>query len=163
MSQVLNRKPFDPVFDTPLPDLHAMCGDRMTIRLADLEPSFRRYEERPDEWDENHDGEIIRVEGMKVYHIRVDTIEEAQGVQFLCPKCFQKNNGPIGTHSVICWSRSAGTPEHATPLPGRWRLEGTCLKDLTLGTDVGCGSRSVKLTSGCGWHGHITDGEATLQ
>ncbi len=125
-----------------------MCGDRMTIRLADLEPSFRRYEER--------NGHI--------YHVKVDNIDEAHGVQFLCPKCFQANGGSIGTHAVLCWSRSKGVPEHAEPGPGRWRLEGTCLADLTLGIDDGCKSCSVKLTGdGCGWHGHVTNGEVTLQ
>ena len=164
MSQVLNRKPFDPVFDTPLPDLHAMCAERITIRFTDLKPSFRRYEESPGEWDELHDGKTVHVKGIRVHHIKADNIDEAQGVQFLCPKCFQKNNGPIGTHSVICWSRSKGVPEHAEPGPGRWRLEGTCLADLTLGIDDGCKSCSVKLTGdGCGWHGHVTNGEVTLQ
>ena len=25
----------------------------------------------------------------------------------LCPKCFAENGGPVGTHSVICWSEFA--------------------------------------------------------
>ena len=90
----------------------------------------------------------------------VDTIDEAQGVWFLCPKCFAANNGPVGTHAVICWSRSAGVPDEAVPGPGRWTLVGTGYNDLTLNGDPPGNARSVLLYSGCGWHGHITEGIA---
>lgn len=85
---------------------------------------------------------------------------EAQGISFLCPKCFAENKGPRGTHSVICWSRSRGVPEDATPGPGRWKLDGTSFDDLTLNADPPSTARSVQLTGGCGWHGFITNGEA---
>lgn len=86
----------------------------------------------------------------------------AHGVKFLCPKCFASNGGPVGTHSVICWSRSAGTPEDMEPKPGRWKMDGTGLLDLTLNGDQpgGGGARSVQLLGGCGWHGFINAGLA---
>jgi hypothetical protein len=86
----------------------------------------------------------------------------AHGVKFLCPKCFAVNGGPVGTHSVICWSRSSGTPEDMQPGPGRWKMDGTGLDDLTLNGDApdGGGARSVLLTGGCGWHGFVDDGYA---
>ncbi len=87
-------------------------------------------------------------------------LAEASGVKFLCPKCFAANNGPVGTHAVICWSRSRGVPDDATPGPGRWRLDGTGLHDLTLNADLPSGARSVLLIGGCGWHGFVTNGEA---
>lgn len=89
-------------------------------------------------------------------------IAEAQGVQFLCPKCFAKNGGPVGTHSIVCWSRSRGVADDETPGPGRWSLNGTGLADLTLNGDApgGGGARSVLLTDGCGWHGFINSGVA---
>jgi hypothetical protein len=90
----------------------------------------------------------------------VDTIEEAQGVRFICPKCFEANGGPVGTHQVICWSRSRGVDDEVRPGPGRWRLDGTGLHDLTLNADPPSDARSVQLNGGCGWHGHVTDGEA---
>ena len=92
----------------------------------------------------------------------VETIVEAQGVQFLCPKCYATNGGPVGTHSVVCWSRAKGVSEEESPGPGRWSLHGTGLADLTLHGDApgGGGARSVLLTSGCGWHGFIDDGFA---
>jgi len=89
----------------------------------------------------------------------VERIEEAQGVRFLCPKCYAANGGPRGTHGVICWSSSRGVPDDAKPGPGRWKLVGTGINDLTLDCEPGK-SRSVLLTSGCGWHGFVTDGVA---
>ena len=81
---------------------------------------------------------------------KVETLAEAQGVQFLCPKCFATNGGPRGTHSVVCWSRSRGVSEEEVPGPGRWTLEGTGLDDLTLNGDAigGGGARSVLLNGG---------------
>lgn len=88
-------------------------------------------------------------------YLRVDTIAEATGVQFLCPKCFQANKGPIGTHMVICWDPSV--PQSMGPRPGRWKLVGTSLEDLTLIA----GSSSILLSGPCAWHGYVTNGDAT--
>lgn len=88
-------------------------------------------------------------------YLRVDTIAEATGVQFLCPKCFQANKGPIGTHMVICWDPSV--PQSMGPRPGRWKLVGTSLEDLTLIA----GSSSILLSGPCAWHGYVTRGDAT--
>ena len=114
------------------------------MRLLELNPQFVRYDRRGDD----------------IYHVYVETIVEAQGVQFLCPKCFEANHGSIGTHSICCWSSSAGTPNDATPGPGRWKLVGTRYDDLTLDSEPGK-PRSVQLLSGCAWHGFITNGEVT--
>ena len=92
----------------------------------------------------------------------VESLAEAQGVQFLCPKCFATNGGARGTHSVVCWSRGRGVLEEEVPGPGRWSMDGTGLDDLTLNGDAtgGGGARSVLLTSGCGWHGFVNAGYA---
>jgi hypothetical protein len=79
---------------------------------------------------------------------------QADGVLFLCPKCFAANQGKVGTHSVICWF-AGRVPDDVTPKPGRWHPQGTGLDDLTF---VGPGAVSVLLTSGCGWHGFVKDG-----
>lgn len=110
------------------------------LRFIDLQPQFLVYVNR---------GSFRHV----------DRIEDAQGISFLCPKCFEENHGPVGTHSVICWSSSRGVPEEAIPGPGRWTLEGTGYEDLTLGCEPKK-TRSVLLTGGCGWHGFITKGVA---
>lgn len=89
------------------------------------------------------------------------TFAQAHGVMFLCPKCFAAKGGPVGTHSIICWSRSRGVPERVRP-SGRWKLDGTSLDDLTLNGDAvgGGGARSVALIGGCAWHGFVTNGAA---
>lgn len=102
-------------------------------KLADLDATFVRLTNPRGDFDETA------------------AIADAQGVMFDCPKC--------GAHSVLCWSRSRGVPDDVQPGPGRWRLVGTSLDDLTLDAEPGK-SRSVRLTGACGWHGFVTDGEA---
>lgn len=77
----------------------------------------------------------------------------AQGIRFCCPKCFNLNDGPIGTHSIVAWFRDRGVPDDARPLPGRWTVSGRGLADLTL-------SPSILISTGCCWHGYITLGTA---
>ena len=114
------------------------------MKLTELNPQFMRYDPRPD----------------GIYLPRVDTIEQAQGIRFLCPVCFKTNGGRVGTHSVMCWSRSRGVSEEATP-KGRWTLHGTGYHDLTLHGDPVGSARSVLLLGGCNWHGFVTEGEVT--
>lgn len=83
---------------------------------------------------------------------------DADGVHFLCPKCFDAKGGPVGTHSMICWF-TGKVADDVDPKPGRWNPGGTGIDDLTF---VGPGMVSVKLTGGCLWHGLITNGRATL-
>lgn len=109
------------------------------MKLIELEPRLVRY---------LSDGRILTV----------PTLAECQGVLFLCPKCFVENKGPVGTHRVLCWSATRGVPANVPPLPGRWTISGTNLKDVTLSGENGKSS-SVLLTSGCRWHGFITNGE----
>lgn len=93
-------------------------------------------------------------------NVPVDTLKEAQGIRFLCPLCYRKNKGTKGTkgtHSVVCWFVDRGVPAHIEPGPGRWNPQGTGLADLSF--VPGPKSRSVKLTSGCMWHGLVINGE----
>lgn len=115
------------------------------MKLTELEPQFLRYEAM-------HCG---------VSYHEVDTIVEAQGIVFLCPTCFEKNSGPVGTHMVLCWSRSRGVPDNATPGPGRWKLDGTDYNDLSLNADPPGEQRSVQFQIGCNAHFHVTNGEIT--
>lgn len=100
------------------------------------------------------DGQLLRVVD-DLRHQYVDTVAEAHGVMFLCPKCFRENGGPVGTHSVVCWF--TGVPDAVQPGPGRWNPSGTSVDDLTF---VGPGAVSVLLTVGCGWHGFVRNGDA---
>lgn len=108
------------------------------IKLTTLEPQFiQRIDDRS--WHE------------------VDALAAADGIMFLCPKCWVENNGPIGTHAVVCWAPSV--PQTTSPTPGRWNMVGTGFDDLSLVA----GSSSIHLAGeGCQWHGFIRDGEVTL-
>jgi len=88
----------------------------------------------------------------------VESINDAQGVIFLCPACYKKHGGPEGTHSILCWSRSRGVPDDFSPKPGRWTLHGAGIDDLTLlGDPVGS---AASVDAGC-WHGFVKNGEIT--
>lgn len=81
------------------------------------------------------------------------TIANAQGILFLCPACFKKNGGPVGTESVLCWFRDRGVPPEAEPGPGRWVASGTGFDDLTLSPSVNVDNEH--------WHGWVKNGEVT--
>ena len=88
--------------------------------------------------------------------IHVDRLEESNGIMFLCPKCYQVNGGPVGTHTVICWFRGRDVPDDEPPTPGRWEATGNDVTDLSLHASV-----HLSGEGGCGWHGFIKNGEAT--
>jgi hypothetical protein len=103
------------------------------VRLLDLHPTF------------------LQATGLKAWRNDVPRAE-ANGIRFLCPKCFAANGGAEGTHSVICWS--PGAPVDIRPAPGRWRLEGSGFGDLSLVA----GSSSVQLLGGCDAHFYVDGG-----
>ena len=85
----------------------------------------------------------------------------AHGLSFLCPKDFIKNNGRVGTHHVIVWfaDLSGLVPAHIglnkEGQPVRWAKSGTDLYDLTLRPSI------QEQNDLCGWHGFVTNGDAT--
>lgn len=111
------------------------------MRLAELEPAFVTY-----------DGDkISRIEGV--------SFDEAQGLWFLCPACFAKNGGNVGTHFVETTFRDRGTlpsqgSHNAKGEPTRWAVAGLNFGNLTL-------TPSVQIVGGCAWHGHVTSGAIT--
>lgn len=80
---------------------------------------------------------------------------DAQGVRFLCPKCFAENGGPVGTHSVLVPFKDRGVPADAMPQMPRWEASGTGFNDLTT-------TPSILILGGCGWHGFITNGDVSI-
>lgn len=111
------------------------------LRLVDLEPRFVRYETR----------------GAREYLVHTSRLDNAQGMVFLCPSCFEKNGGAVGTHAVEVTFASRGAENHQGShgrdgTPSRWSVSGSSFDDLTL-------TPSVDLTPGCAWHGFITNGE----
>lgn len=104
------------------------------MRLLELEPQW------------------LKILGEKTFQRTELTIDEADGIVFLCPKCFVEKGGPIGTHSIICWRPRV--PQDIDPKPGRWEFEGTGFNDLTLVA----GSSSILLLGGCNAHFFIRNG-----
>lgn len=109
------------------------------MKLTDLEAVFWRIE-KP-------------LPGAELGHRReVDHIGQADGIFFLCPKCFAANGGPVGTHGIVCWRPHV--PLSEPPKPGRWEFVGTGLADLTLQAS----SSSIQLQDGCNAHFHVKNG-----
>lgn len=105
------------------------------MTLKDLEATFIRYTDTG-------------------YSIGFD-LQNAQGILFLCPLCFVKNNGSVGTHSVVISFADRNVRENEGSMndegkPSRWNIiGGSGLDDLQL-------SPSIHLKgSDCGWHGFI--------
>jgi len=104
------------------------------VRLTELEPEL-----------------VAHAPSASAAHLPL-TLDNAQGLLFVCPKCHSAQGRP-GSHSVLCWFRNRGVPDDETPGPGRWDVSGTGFDDLSL-------SPSVHLSGpGCGWHGFIRNGE----
>lgn len=113
----------------------------MGLRLHELEAVFLYY--TGEDGRDMHMGEPPDV-----------TLDRADAVMFLCPKCFTENGGPVRTHRVICnRPRVPLIPEKYVG-PGRWEFQGTGIDDLTLVA----GSSSILLQGGCGAHFFIRNG-----
>ncbi len=81
------------------------------MKLTDLEPKF------------------LVIENPTSFRM-TDDLTEADGLDLLCPVCFQKNGGAVGTHHIHCWRPHV--PQTIAPIPGRWEFLGTGYGDLTL-------------------------------
>lgn len=114
-----------------------------TIRLSRLKPR------------------LLKIKTANTY-VEVESLCEAQGIQFLCPKCYLDNNGAAGTHLVCCWFRNREVPDNVPPGPGRWTPHGDSIDNLTFVPGEPPMAVSVLLNNACGWHGYITDGNVLV-
>ncbi len=131
--------------------------------LRDLEAKFIRYEAGVAHKGHGRhlpDG-TIQWGGFPVdTFVQVETLAEAQGLWFLCPACYAKNGGNVGTHGVRVFFHGRGVPDRGVDgevlgkneagQPVRWTVvAGTGLDDLQL-------SPSILLQGGgCQWHGFV--------
>lgn len=89
----------------------------------------------------------------------VSTLVEADLIMFLCPLCFEKNGGNVGTHSVMVsfagrsFSDEAGTRD-SNGTPSRWTASGVGLDDLVCTPSILLDA-SRPPEQGCHWHGFI--------
>lgn len=94
------------------------------------------------------------------HHQQCESMADAHGIMFVCPKCYAANSGQRpGVHSIICWFEGK-VPDALAPGPGRWTPSGTGFHDLTFVPGKRTRAVSVLLTTGCRWHGHIANGYA---
>lgn len=102
------------------------------MKLSDLEATFFRF-------------------GTEQERIPVGTLDQAHGVQLLCPKCYRTNQGRAGTH----WLQLSfvGAPFNNG---GQWHPVGTGLTDLTFGPPT---PNSVQVRGVCNTHFHVVAGE----
>ncbi len=139
------------------PRLDPGWGVGAGVKLPELRPQFLRYTTEIRTWTQrNRDGSTTEVTGPQQIFVNVEAIGDADGIIFLCPKCFAANGGSLGTHSVVCWSPRV--PPDADPKPGRWNLVGTSYADLSLRA----GSSSVLLTGGCNAHFYVERGDIRM-
>jgi len=87
----------------------------------------------------------------------VESVAQAHGIRFMCPKSFAKNGGPRGTHSVYIFF--VGSPYAGRNMAGqevRWKvLGGTTIDDLSISPSIQEQDDDVKPEHRCGWHGFI--------
>lgn len=122
------------------------------MRLVDLHPRWVfEYDPANGAMRQAHDVNTPVPDDDDERDLPTITAATAQGVLFLCPVCFAKNNGPRGTESVLCWFRGRGIPDNAEPGPGRWAATGAGFRDLTLSPSVNVHNEH--------WHGFVINGE----
>lgn len=82
----------------------------------------------------------------------VEKLEDADGVWFLCPKCFKANGGEVGTHAVRIGFKGIAKPGtygyNKKGEPVLWAMQGHGVDDLQL-------TPSIQLEGGCNWHGYV--------
>jgi hypothetical protein len=87
------------------------------------------------------------------YH-ETDDFTQAQGIKFLCPLCYRRNNGPEGTHTIQVFFAERNVPASLVPRSGGWKATGSGYHDLTITPSI-----AVRC-SDCEWHGFVTNGKA---
>lgn len=140
------------------------------LRLRDLDAHLIRREVREEAYSRLRPDVIVppgpfhrpfteedfeEVVGPREHWVTVDTIAEADGIRFVCPKCY--NDPPVGregAHSIVCWFVGK-VADHVEPKPGRWIPSGSGIDDLTF---AGPNSASVALTGGCMAHFFVRNG-----
>lgn len=135
------------------------------IPLIDLRPQFIYYEQKMDSW-EVIDGDqetwrirgcpVLKKTGLREHRNFVSNILEAQGIIFLCPKCYQT----VGCHYCEVTFANKSVPDcmgvhNDRKEPVRWDVTGDSFTNLST-------SPSVLVIGGCNWHGYITNGLVSI-
>lgn len=127
--------------------------------LRQLEAHFSKYGERPPNEEELRLNPNWNWGPVKFYQY-VDTLAEADGIWFLCPKCFAANGGSRGTHSVMVGFAGRCPPDsYMKNLEGkdvRWQVvSGAGLDDLVLSPSIALVCHPPPPPGFCAWHGFV--------
>jgi hypothetical protein len=115
------------------------------MKLGQLDPQFVKY-------FSDETGDYLR---------HVPDLGQAEGIVFLCPACFVRNNGAVGTHALEVTFAGRGVPDekgsrNSTGGPSRWAAAGSSYDDLTLDPSILINPAEPACS---GWHGWIRNGE----
>jgi Family of unknown function (DUF6527) len=92
-------------------------------------------------------------EGDRDVFTHVDSLAEAHGIHFLCPKSFAANHGPVGTHMVQVYFAGSPVPAHMGKNKNgqtvRWYASGNGLENLSLTPSI------QEEDDICKWHGFV--------
>lgn len=122
--------------------------------VKELDAHFIQYRVEQVDPTQFVDG-VLHPSGTRILIPWVDTLAEAHGVSFNCPKCANTDH----RHGVICWFVGK-VPDSASPGPGRWTPAGSGLADLTFVPGTPARAVSVLLSGACNWHGFVRNGDA---
>jgi hypothetical protein len=122
------------------------------MRLVELEPKFITYH--------NING-VHYMDTLDEFSNPI-TLDKAQGIHFLCPKCFAANGkSNYGVHYVEVTFKDRGVPDsegthNKSGKPVRWNVSGNDFSNLSTQPSI------LLEGEGCGWHGFITNGEVSI-
>ena len=124
------------------------AGEIVMPTLRELQAQFLAYrEETPAE---------MFARGVAVpadFFMHVDSLAQAHGIRFLCPKSFATNGGPEGAHSVQVYFAGSPVPQYIGKNKEgktvRWIATGTGLDDLSLTPSI------QEQDDICKWHGFV--------
>lgn len=82
--------------------------------------------------------------------LKTKSIQQADGLQFLCPVCIEKNGGKRGTHLLVLWFTGRDVPDEVAGGSARWTVskQSTGLDDLTFVHGVPVKPKSVGVGQG---------------
>jgi len=113
------------------------------------------------------DAKLYRLDLSANENVGVDRVADADVLYFQCPKCaascprVMRDDGTgyaEGAHFIsVPFKAHDGRPEMAQrEAQGRprWGVSGTSLSDIST-------TPSIQVIGGCGWHGFVTNGDAT--
>jgi hypothetical protein len=135
------------------------------VRLPALEATFIRHERRREPITLANDPANYPAGGTRVEERDVDLsipvgiLAEAHGIRFICPQAYMRQGGPVGAHEIQVWFAGSPVPPNvginSKGETVRWTASGTGLDDLTLQPSI------LEINPDCGWHGFVTNGDAS--